>query len=1344
MIGEVGRATINTKKKKMDGIVSSSNVILNLAPDGSAMKIKEAVLYGAIVTQMFEAEGVSHLSVTNVTHTLVKDGSSSGDISPGGTTYTSLAYEFQDNNLQWDSNRNLKAQEPFFSSGQYMQDLSGNTAKNVFKKMVDVFLKTKEKLSERDGLNEDSVTKAHFMGINRLAVPVFAMDYTNLKSLYNELQGDSSKVGIKKFQIFRELLGSAGSSAAAVLVTDLLSQGALEDRDGGRMFSSIPYHIRFPSKQLMNKMGSLLKMVPSMGEDKRFTKMAIPLALGHMVRKTCERAGEHENWDTKKQCVKTLGAKWLGELNGLYESASTSADKSLYLNAISNMRWGVFNTLEPLIRNKAAEPMHRVTALWASFFDLWVSKQAKPLAFELYADSTQGHEIRIVAVQLIFYNKPTSTDFAQIIAVLRNEKCYELINFVYSLMDRYAHDIEPCSKKTSELSAYFLKYLKQLTGHQIDWGFGVSKTYKRSFVKEKYGYSGSYTFFTVGSSQSTTPINVGMTIDSTLHHDYKTNLLGVYLRIEGLAKGLIRKFKTMDPGTWKQEDLSNILMGQMGITARPEQPVKIQATIMFKSNIVISRSYDSSSASEGGSLQTFFQKIKDLGSQYSINHQRVLPVGSVVVEQPNVMGIPTAYVAAFTTMGDISATVKRGNSKGTQFRTIDYDIKLFTQGMNGMMVRMPGSGRSFLVNQDRIYFAHFPRKVTVGINLLKKELKLDIGRPAYDHPLVLLMHSATYVGRREPKLQSSYNMDPANTMVITKGQDAVAERTFLDVEDTVSRGHGMSLNGKYFRCEMDIARRNTFGRGFYAFMPYNKSPRTPWTMFTMGMRQIRAFLIYFPKAQQCGTRLYWSQSSTKPVNSIQVSITGKKLSADSSKDRGFWRAGGMAARISITGKGDTPSDARRWKIEIKTRNTAGGLKKNVVVDVKKKFPSWVQDAAQQGCMKVEYQATYPAMSTEFMGVDMSAESEASGSLAVKYGQQAKCDGSTDGNIKADFKYKTTTHLPDQRRALEGKWYYKKCMEAKNSPSWRGRPSTALPMTMDCFRTAYDATVARDYFWDIQFLKVTDRAKDAIKKIRSVVNFAVLTFRGTDLGYTDPMVDLDPRLRIHAVLKNDDTAADLTIENARMIEQGKKEEIKDYPLKLSWGPRMLRNLKFGGMVPRLMKMGIIKPCVATIDSVRTMDNVTYPYSASSSCMTLMSGHCAANPSYAVFTKKSGSKMNMIAFVGGHKIEIAGSSVKINGAAVSVNSNQNQHIHKAKGDEIFSIFKWGNTYNIYSFLKVWIVFDGSFVEIIPAPSVKGNHCGLCGNYNRDQYDEMTKKDGTSLAATPAEMVQEYCWQ
>jgi hypothetical protein len=316
------------------------------------------------------------------------------------------------------------------------------------------------------------------------------------------------------------------------------------------------------------------------------------------------------------------------------------------------------------------------------------------------------------------------------------------------------------------------------------------------------------------------------------------------------------------------------------------------------------------------------------------------------------------------------------------------------------------------------------------------------------------------------------------------------------------------------------------------------------------------------------------------------------------------------------------------------------------------------------------------------------------------------------------------------------------MEAKNSPAWAGRAADSLPTTMECFYTAYDATVARDYFWDIQFLKVTDRAKEAIKKIRSIVNFAVFTMRGTDLGYTDPMVDLDPRLRIHALLKNDDSTADITVENARLIEQGKKAEIKDYELKFNWGPKMLRNLKFGGMMARLWKMGLIKYCVATTDSIHTMDNVTYPYQPSG-CWTLMSGHCAENPAYAVFTKKDGSKLALFAHIGGHTIEISGDTAKINGAATPIPSS-GQHIHKHRGDEIFKIFKWGKTYNIYSFLKVWIVFDGSFAEVVPAPSTKGNHCGLCGNYNRNKFDEMMMKDGSTLAATPAEMVTEYCWK
>ena len=100
--------------------------------------------------------------------------------------------------------------------------------------------------------------------------------------------------------------------------------------------------------------------------------------------------------------------------------------------------------------------------------------------------------------------------------------------------------------------------------------------------------------------------------------------------------------------------------------------------------------------------------------------------------------------------------------------------------------------------------------------------------------------------------------------------------------------------------------------------------------------------------------------------------------------------------------------------------------------------------------------------------------------------------------------------------------------------------------------------------------------------------------------------------------------------------------------------------------------ILEPCVATKDYVRTMDNVTYSY-APATCWTLMSGHCAQNPSYAVFTKQaSGQKLQMKAYVGGHKIEINGPSIKINDAEKSgeIQTNGRQFVHKFNGDEIFS--------------------------------------------------------------------------
>merc|ERR1711974_364914 len=92
-----------------------------------------------------------------------------------------------------------------------------------------------------------------------------------------------------------------------------------------------------------------------------------------------------------------------------------------------------------------------------------------------------------------------------------------------------------------------------------------------------------------------------------------------------------------------------------------------------------------------------------------------------------------------------------------------------------------------------------------------------------------------------------------------------------------------------------------------------------------------------------------------------------------------------------------------------------------------------------------------------------------------------------------------------------------------------------------------------------------------------------------------------------------------------------------------------------------------------------------------------------------------------------------------------ANFRKGVYKLKrgNTEIFGITKWGSTFNVYSYLKVWIMFDGNFVSTTPAPSVKGQHCGLCGNYNRNKWDDMMGKDMTPIKSVQ-DFVADYKWK
>jgi hypothetical protein len=661
------------KKTGTEGLYSMANTVYKIEKVGGQNVIKGMATTSALIAQFYETEGMSHFAHANVTSVLVAQRNSPGDISASGETITELAYEFDDKAYAWDATRDLKAREPFLSSGNYYEDDMGTLKAAVKKILENVY--NRQHGSEIDNA---SIQKAHKYAIEAAYPALYAMDYATLKSLAMEFFGDKSEKGIWMSNMFNGFLGNTGTSASALVVKDLIMTKKFDnDRDAGRILTSIPFSIRRPNKQLVEEFEALLNW----NEAERFLKMGIPLAFSHLVKVTCMRA------EQQQQCFQTFGSKYVNDFYQKFKSADNREDKYLYLEALQNIKFGGQSALlKDMIYGKTGdEAEFRATAIWSAAWEGMVAKGAN-FFFPVFANLKEDHEVRINALAMIFYSKPSATDLAKVLAVLKTDTDYEVVNMAYSMFEQFATTVNPCHEDIKQKAKFFLKYMKQFSRYETDYGFGVSKTFVREYQQMKYGYGGAYHYWVVGSQKSTTPLTVGMALSNTFFHNYQSNRLHVMLRIEGLAKALVKKFKSMDPQTWKIDDLSKILNNEMAIRERPDQPVRVKMTLMVKGAVVFSRCYDENSAKEGGNLHNFFNSLKNMGDEYMINHQRMLQTGAALYEQPSEIGLPLAYMSSMTIGGNLKAKVKRGNQRGFIFRTFDYELSLFGNAHDGMMV----------------------------------------------------------------------------------------------------------------------------------------------------------------------------------------------------------------------------------------------------------------------------------------------------------------------------------------------------------------------------------------------------------------------------------------------------------------------------------------------------------------------------------------------------------------------------------------------------------------------------------------------------------------------------------
>jgi hypothetical protein len=272
---------------------------------------------------------------------------------------------------------------------------------------------------------------------------------------------------------------------------------------------------------------------------------------------------------------------------------------------------------------------------------------------------------------------------------------------------------------------------------------------------------------------------------------------------------------------------------------------------------------------------------------------------------------------------------------------------------------------------------------------------------------------------------------------------------------------------------------------------------------------------------------------------------------------------GRKTMIRAIVKANGQPETRAYRITVALESDPGTLNNKVKIQINRSPVAALGITPYTVCMT--YESHYPGFGREFLALDTNEKMAVTGKARVQYGEGVECDQG-DGEIKLFFNHETTQ---EGAKGLATKWYYKQCMDQKQSSEWQGRGGNKLPATEPCYMTLWDATSARHYTWNIKFVKLTDRMSNIISKARTIIQAGMLPYWDVDPeeatsndGTTGPFMNLDINF------KNGDKALDFKMETSQGVN-----EFKDYPLSLEWTGR-LRNMKLTRTIKRLMDAKII--------------------------------------------------------------------------------------------------------------------------------------------------------------------------
>ena len=394
------------------------------------------------------------------------------------------------------------------------------------------------------------------------------------------------------------------------------------------MLSSIPFVIRSPSLALVEKFSQIAQ---EEGSDD------ITLALAHFVEKTCSNAGYlvDENIDS---CTQNLSDVWAEKYFVKFQEATSKREKMLAVGFLANLKsTRAMELLTPLASGDMTQPSEcslQAASIRASFWGSVRSKTTTELFLPIFLNLTNCREARLAALdQLFIPNNIDVTSISMIMTQMFAETDIQIINYVFTLFEKHSKSSYICNADKAKRVGYFLKYMKQLRLHKVEYDLSKSQTYRHEYFNRKYAFGGGHEVWIVGGGDSFVPAEMRFKLDSKRFGGYQSNILEIRLRTQGLAEAFSKVFDKRDKDTWKTKDLEKVFL-KMGILLKQSSPVEVDIEVKLQDVIVFQRhlTKDILSKPNRGAMSAFVNQFQDnQGGESNVIHwARMLNLGSQV------------------------------------------------------------------------------------------------------------------------------------------------------------------------------------------------------------------------------------------------------------------------------------------------------------------------------------------------------------------------------------------------------------------------------------------------------------------------------------------------------------------------------------------------------------------------------------------------------------------------------------------------------------------------------------------------------------------------------------------